>query len=193
MKKLLLVIAAIATIATSTAQDKPLTWGLKAGFSWSTFRGADQSLVDSKPDFQGGAFIHTQCTDWLGVQFELLYMGQGAKDKVSGEKLNLSYLTVPVLAKFYVAKGLALNAGVQVGYLLGSKLTGSDLSSSEVRSDLALHRFDIAIPLGVSYQFDMGLMLDFRYAIGVTPVYEGWARDNMTTNQNFTLSVGYRF
>ena len=35
---------------------------------------------------------------------------------------RLNYLNIPILANFYVTKGLALKAGIQPGFLIGSKL-----------------------------------------------------------------------
>lgn len=53
---------------------------------------------------------------------------------------------------------------------------------------MKLKKVDFAIPVGISYEY-MNVILDARYNIGLTKVY-----DNIDgKNSVFTFSAGYRF
>lgn len=116
--------------------------------------------------------------------------------------VNVSYINVPLLVNAYVAKGLAVKAGVQVGFALSANeeyertpFTMDDIgyreyeSTTAYDSDIEMQSVDVAIPVGVSYEY-MNVVLDARYNIGLTKVFKagGDAR-----NRCFTFTVGYRF
>jgi hypothetical protein len=62
----------------------------------------------------------------FSIQPELLYAQQGTKISLSYEvtnshyksNLDLNYLNIPVMLKYYVLKGLTVQAGPQIGILL---------------------------------------------------------------------------
>ena len=73
-----------------------------------------------------------------------------------------------------------MKAGVQPGFLLGANDGMKD----------AFKTFDLAVPVGVSYDFNCGLILDARYNIGVTNL----AKDaGCTRNSVFAVTAGWRF
>jgi hypothetical protein len=79
-----------------------------------------------------GVYAEIPVSEAFSIQPELLYSRQGGtqdgslvfqEGNVNYEStFNLSYLTVPIMAKFYVAKGLSLEAGPQIGFLLKSEV-----------------------------------------------------------------------
>ena len=103
---------------------------------------------------------------------------------------------MPVLANFYVTKGLALKAGIQPSFLVSAKNKISatlDGGSYKETADLKdeLNSVDFSIPVGISYTFRMGLVLDLRYHIGCTDLLKDG--DYKLTNRVATLTVGWRF
>ena len=52
-------------------------------------------------------------------------------------------------------------------------------------------KFDVSIPVGVSYQFKVPIVIDARYNIGLTNVNK--ESDVNCKNQVFQLTVGYKF
>lgn len=60
---------------------------------------------------------------------------------------------------------MALKAGVQPGFLLAAKAKEGDV---KVDVKEMYKTFDLSIPVGLSYDFKFGLILDARYNIGVT-------------------------
>ena len=103
----------------------------------------------------------------------------------------------------YVARGFALKAGVQVGFLLDGKIkyeetpfTVNEDGSKEYgdteayNNDFAGNTVDLSIPVGASYEY-MNVILDARYNFGLTNIYKIDAMKSK--NRFFTITVGYRF
>lgn len=84
---------------------------------------------------------------------------------------NVDYFNIPVLAHLYVARGLALKAGLQPGF----KVNGDERAKST----------DVSIPLGISYEFRQ-INLEARYNWGLTNV----AGDS--NNSVFQVTIGYK-
>lgn len=77
-----------------------------------------------------------------------------------------------------------MKAGVQPGFLLGANDGMKD----------AFKTFDLAVPVGVSYDFNCGLILDARYNIGVTKVAKAeYSDDSKIRNSVFAVTAGWRF
>ena len=153
-----------------------------------------------------GAFAEYRAVKWLAVSADVLFAQKGAENEFSIEtseldqttknNFKLNYIDVPVLANFYVTKGLALKAGIQPSFLVSAKNKISatlDGGSYKETADLKdeLNSVDFSIPVGISYTFRMGLVLDLRYHIGCTDLLKDG--DYKLTNRVATLTVGWRF
>ena len=130
----------------------------------------------------------------------------GMTVEIKDTKAETSYLSIPLTANFYVWKGLALRTGVQMGFLTSAKLkmtatasgTQNGLNvnqSTDVDKSFKdeCNKFDLSIPVGVSYEFNNHLVLDARYNIGVTKVNkdkEPGEKDSR--NGVFSLTIGYK-
>lgn len=140
-----------------------------------------------KAGFTGGVFVDYRTCNWFAVSADVLYSRQGSKIKDSDVKLRTDYLNIPVLANFYLTRGMALKAGVQPGFLLAAKAKEGDV---KVDVKEMYKTFDLSIPVGLSYDFKFGLILDARYNIGVTNL----AKDaGCTRNSVFAVTAGWRF
>jgi hypothetical protein len=136
--------------------------------------------------------------------------GSGWKDKsfsVNGvvadlkdAKVELGYVNVPIVANVYLFKGFALKAGVQFGFLTNADMKftlkseqGNLNQSSDFDQSImdGCEKFDIAIPVGVSYQFKVPIVIDARYNIGLKNVSKEVGED--FKNQVFQITVGYKF
>lgn len=105
-------------------------------------------------------------------------------DGPSGNKYNLNYLNIPIMAQYYVAPGLALKAGVQPGVLVSAKC-GSDIKKYT-------NKFDVSIPVGASYEI-ANFVIDARYNIGLTKIQKKTYSDLKSNNSVFQFTVGYKF
>ena len=131
MKKLLMVAVAAMISLSASAQHATGSFALKptVGLTLANFTGCE---VDTKmkAGFAVGLEGEYQATPFLGISGGFLYAMQGAKVKfnIAGLKLGtvsakVDYLDIPLLANVYVAEGLALKAGVQLGVNVGSDLS----------------------------------------------------------------------
>ena len=180
MKKLMMIAAMMIAAVTVNAQVagkaylKPMV-----GATLATVTKNDN---DMKFGLVAGAEVGYMCTDNFGLTAGLLYTQQGAK--VEGTKNNLEYINVPVLANVYVAPGLALKAGVQVGFLTKAKAGGIDFKE-------VCNKTDFSIPLGASYEFG-DFVVDARYNLGLTKLGKKEYTDSKGKNSVIMLTLGYK-
>lgn len=201
MKKIVLsLIAASAAIlagtSTASAQNfdwvEGFSWGPKAGLNVTTMSNSD---LGAKVSFTAGMFAQVRTADWFALSLEALYSRQGGIDKHTEagidikNKIKTEYLNVPLLANFYVTRGLALKTGVQVGFCLGARQvieTGGVTTKHGIAGDF--HTADVSIPVGISY--DLGrLVLDARYNFGVSHAM----KTTSSRNNVFQFTAGIRF
>ncbi len=140
-----------------------------------------------------GLLYSMQGTKWEDLESQTAYYRAMSKDRM----VNLSYLNIPIVANFYVAKGFALKAGVQAGFLLDSKgkeTIYDNLENREVETsgDIeGIKKFDLSIPLGASYEFN-NVVIDARYNLGLTKVCPG-EENKSAKNSVVQVTVGYKF
>ena len=105
---------------------------------------------------------------------------------------SLYYLNVPVLVNFYIEPnilpGLALKAGIQVGYLLKGEST---FGSTETNTD-NYKRVNVSIPAGISYSY-RGFVADLRYNIGISNLCNMGVLDESWKLNSLWLTLGYQF
>jgi hypothetical protein len=203
MKKVLLAATAIFTFGLATAQD--ISYGAKAGLNMSTLTG-DVEDAKSIFGFHVGGFVEIKISEKFAIQPELLYSTQGAKSefqedfegtlvKVS-ETLNLGYLNIPIMAKYYVSEKFNIQAGPQIGLNLSAKakaeasFDGVSFSETVDIKD-EVEALDLGFNFGLGYNISEKLFLEGRYNIGLSNI----SKDSEFKAQNgvFQLSVGYRF
>ena len=229
MKRLFMLAAIVLAAIAANAQYAPGTLSIqpKLGTSIATLSNApdvqfDHHVGSIKSNPNSGAFVGVeleyQATRWLGLTAALNYTGQGCawenykftEDGVKFEgynnKLDLGYINLPVVANFYVWKGLALKTGVQFGFLTNAHVVSS-LKSDVKMGDTKIYtnvdtrtnirkdcrKFDIAIPIGLSYEFKRHIVLDARYNIGLLTVNDEDDPDEPARNGVFQLTLGYKF
>ena len=125
--------------------------------------------------------------EWLGIAAGLTYAQQGWKFEGGGAKATtkLDYLNVPITANFYVAQGLALKTGVQMGFLMNAKEESADIKDGS-------EKFNLAIPIGLSFEYE-NIVLDARYNLAVTKVNKNSNDDNKWRSSLIQITLGYKF
>ena len=122
---------------------------------------------------------------------------------------KLSYISMPLLAQYFVLEGLSLEAGPQFSLLVSAKEEWDETYSDDFGSETdsgsddikdALNTVDIAGHIGATYELDFGLFFTARYLFGLTKINDditvnGISIDTGRTNRNniFQLSAGYKF
>ena len=198
MKKLMMIAAMMVATLSANAQSvevgqvylKPMV-----GATMAKVTGGDMKM---KVGLVGGAEVGVKVAEPFDVTAGVLCMMQGGKGKdteyTKDAKTTLTYLNVPIMANFYVLPGLALKAGVQPGFLLSCKSKWSDNESGkwvdyEETSKDGLNKFDLSIPMGISYEFS-NFIIDARYNLGLTKV--GKNTDISSKNSVIMLTLGYK-
>lgn len=191
MKKLFLAVVAMMVSAATFAQNEvgQLTIQPKVGVNIANI--TDAVGADPRIGLAAGAEFEYGITDNIGLSAGVLYSMQGAKasEESVDYTLKLDYLNVPILANFYVAKGLALKLGVQPGFKLSSKVKGEASGvTAELEVEDGVKSVDLSIPVGLSYQYQ-NIVFDARYNWGVTKIVD----DADSKHSVFQITVGYKF
>ncbi len=205
MKKFLLFLSTVALCANmstqkAAAQDYDLlSFGVKVGGNVSTVSGISDIVGAFQSDLSGGIFVEVRPLSFLGVSAELLYSGNGfqvdSNISLQEVKFDVDYGTidVPILAKLYITPEVAINAGIMPSFIVNSSTTLQD-------TEINFNTVGLSIPIGLSYEFDFGLILDARYKFGLTDINSvselGTNIHNITNHmksEGFTFSVGFRF
>ena len=240
MKKIITLLAAtLLSSMVATAQNKVGEFSLKpmAGINVSDLSSDEEVNYKAKVGFTGGVEAEYGVTPWLGVSLGAIYSQQGAKFEASlGQlgvneegrkvaviiglkgKLKADYINMPLLANFYVWKGLSVKTGLQVGFLVNDKMSGNgavagfteipadqliqeDLSiSSATSTSLSTFSFEesdicksvvFGIPVGLSYEYK-NITLDARYYFGLTRMDDA-EEDPAARNRCLSITLGYKF
>ena len=233
----ILLAAIVLSSMAATAQNKVGDFSIKplAGINVSDISVDDEADYNVKVGFTGGVEAEVGVTPWLGVSLGAMYSQQGAKYEESiiwadedqkGQpieimetldgKIKADYINLPLLANFYVYKGLALKAGVQFGFLVNDKVTYTSEMHTRLQqgngiiwldqSEASLGKydgktvgsktdvcksFDFGIPVGLSYEYK-NITLDARYYFGLTRM-DDVEDDAPARNRCLSITLGYKF
>ena len=219
MKKLFIAIGLMVAVSAN-AQIEEGEWYVtpKVGVGVADLTGKlfDPTKSESNYDatlrpittFVGGLEGEYAINDNLGFAMGILFATQGAKTKDKLFKVTQNYINVPLMLEYYPFTniGLAFKAGAQVGFSFRRrvKVDGIEYSADYVwqrnqwgrpmyvESELSkqFNKVDLAIPLGVSYEFKH-VILDVRYNLGLINVMKDDPENSKNRMWQFTL--GYKF
>ncbi|MBP5771419.1 MAG: PorT family protein [Bacteroidaceae bacterium] len=201
MKKLLLMAAAAMMAAMSIhAQHEEGDYTLqpRVGISLSNFRGdADAKM---KVNLTFGLDAEYFLTDQFSLGVGLLFINQGAKYHYETENytMDIYYAALPITANYYLLPGLSVKAGIQPAWRANTKIKarGETLDFDKALmflfqdDDVKANRLDVAIPIGLSYEFK-GVTLDARYNLGLVKVFHGL--DDSIHHNTLIVTLGYKF
>lgn len=128
MKKTMLILYTLFIGVTVMAQSEKIKLGVKAGLNISSLNFYESELSSSsKTGFTAGLMVEVPVAKNFSLQPELLYSQQGTKTSFFDQDvtnsnykgtITLNYINIPLMLKYYVIKGLSLQAGPQIGILL---------------------------------------------------------------------------
>ena len=206
MKKLL-SIAFIAFLGfTANAQ---VNFGVKGGVNIASITGDETDGIKSNVGFHLGAVAEIEISELLSFQPELLFSTQGGKyeesEEILGvtvnyeEKVNLSYINVPLILKVYVSDGFAFEVGPQFGLLVGAKSKydisggGESESGDEDIKDF-VSGLDLGAGFGASFKTESGLFFGARYVLGLSNINDFDGADEVNQkNSVIQASIGFLF
>ena len=181
MKKFMMMVAMAFATLTASAQAEAGTLTLKP-FVGMNLANMTKSEGDMKIGVAAGAELGYQVSDAFALTAGVGYSMQGVK--LDGGKIKMDYLNIPVLANYYVVKGLAIKAGIQPGFLLSAKAGDTDIKD-------VCKKFDLSIPVGLSYEIS-DFVIDARYNLGLTKSFKGDDVEG-TKNSVIQITLGYKF
>ena len=144
-----------------------------------------------KIGFVAGAEVEYRYMQPLSTAVGVWYSREGFRYKDVGDDAhtNVDLLNFSAVENFYVADGLAIKAGLQLGCLLGVKYYYDSYTEDAGNS---YKKLNLSIPVGLSYEY-RNVVLDARYNIGLTNLCDiNLVTEKWRTN-SFWLTLGYRF
>lgn len=176
-------------------------YGLKFGINLADLR-TDEKTLSPRSTFHVGIEAEYPLTDKWGVQSELLYSRQGDARRgrtTQGVKFDnttaLDYFNIPVIINYYVAEGLYVAMGPQLGFLVRAQLeqtVGFDNRRDNVEENYK--NADFSAVFGAGYKTDWGFVVGLRYNLGFTNVLKNpYVYTNQERHSVFQLSMSYRF
>ena len=188
-----LLLFLFACFVTS-AQD--VGFGLKGGLNLSTLDLEEpQASYESRTGYHVGIFLRGKFNK-IAIQPEvLLYTQKGdIESSVFGTAHeSFSYLTIPVILKFYPIGGLNLQLGPQFGFILDGERKYDTFFGSGSRDITDYYdKADISLSLGAGYDFGFGLGLDVRYNLGIKDINNA-ADGDPVKSRVIMVSLGWNF
>ena len=138
MKKLMMIAAMMVATVTANAQFEPGTFSIQPKLggvaAWLSnmpnLPVSTNTTLDKTPvaGFVIGAEAEYQLTNMISLAAGVNYSLQGSawedyemkagsnKLELKDAKVELGYVTIPVVANFYLFKGFAVKAGIQPGF-----------------------------------------------------------------------------
>lgn len=186
MKKLLFTVVTVLCFMSTQAQE--VRFGAKAGLNLANVTGEQNTKI--KAGLLAGVLAEIKFSDQLALQPEIVYSSQGAKSDNSDSTLRLNYLNIPLMAKFYPMERLSLQAGPQIGFLMGAKAK-TPFSTTDVKDNYK--SVDFSLNLGLGYDFTENIFADARYNIGLSNFNDVKTNTEKYRNSVIQFSVGYKF
>jgi opacity protein-like surface antigen len=196
MKKIILFTVAFLAFSFADAQDKKgMSYGVKGGLNISSITNSDVEEMESSSlvGFHIGLFGEFMLGNKFAIQPELLYSTQGVKLESYGETgdLKVDYISIPVMAKYYVAKDFSLELGPQIGFVASAKIKSGGESLS-IKDDVKA--IDLSLGFGAAYNITDKFMLGARYNLGLTRLQKDLEPgESDSKNSVFQISLGYKF
>jgi len=176
----ILITGGIASAQHGNTPPGHVNLGIKGGLNYFNVHNDDGTKYDSRFGYHFGLLGHIHFDNHFAIQPEIVYSAQGAKF-TDGNKYNLDYINVPVLFQYMFDNGFRLQAGPQVGLLIGSTENKDNFRP-----------IDFGLSFGVSYVFPpTGFGVDARYNLGLSNINEN--SDVNSTNRGFQLGLFYIF
>ena len=195
-----IIVALMPLISNAQSEVGSLNIQPKIGLNIATMPAGD---AKARKAFAAGVeaeyFVHQN----LSLSVGAIYSQQGFRDSKeigitdmaapdADCNFILDYINIPIMANIYASNGLAVKAGIQPGFRIRSKFKLT-ADGTTINADNFTRNFDLAIPLGVSYEFN-NLQFDIRYNIGITNATRDiYTESGNAKNRVVQISLGYKF
>ena len=206
-------ISVLILLTTLSLKAQDVYYGPKVGVNLTHFfyAGDDASALKDMSKMKlathFGMFAEIVFDDYFSLQPELLYSIKGARYRLSSDddfksSYVLKYLSIPVVAKYYVTKEISIEAGPQVAYLLSAKNievsnqyeTNLGHEAASIDMSDAMQSIDFGATAGVGYLTKTGFYISARYDFGILNAHKNIADENtILHNGAIQFSFGFSF
>jgi hypothetical protein len=188
--------------AVTAAQD--VRGGVLGGIAFSNLSNLTEAIDFGSSDVDikrrtgvvVGAFVSIDVNDRFAVQPEVLYVMKGATatDGVNEARIELSYIDIPILARFTPSPGnpFYVVAGPSVNFNVSAKLVDVVPADVEVDIDEDVKDVEFGVVLGAGLGFGR-FFTEGRYVAGVSNIADDPEIDASVRNRSFVILAGVRF
>lgn len=187
------LLLAFTLISLSTIASAQLRVGPIAGVNLSNIAGDHTDDNAMKLGFHFGAMVELPITDNFIINPGVLYSMKGTQsDSLSDYKFNLSYIEIPINAKYRMESGLNFFAGPYLGFLMTSEAT--DGNNTVDFKDFT-ESMDFGLNIGLGFDMDMGLGISAQYGLGLANINKDRDLPGIDTpsNTNSTIGISIRY
>lgn len=194
MKKLFLGLSIAASSLVFSQQ-----FGIKGGMNVSSISDDGYDDTKSKVGYYGGVFVNIPASESFSIQPEVIYNNLGSEVKLGNsysQKLNLNYITVPVMFQYKATPQFYLEAGPEFGFLVSSdsKTTWNNSTSTAELDKDNFNNFNMGVGLGAGFDITKNVGINARYVAGFSDVTKPSSDPSTNAkNKNNTFQVGLNF
>lgn len=182
--------------------------GIKAGYNYGSLQGESTQNVSIKRGhgFYAGLTLDVPFSKIFSVLSEAQFSRISSKisgNAVGEAELTLNYLSIPAMAKLHIYRGLYINVGPQLSFLLDNhdfEFKQSILSIPV--EDKAIATVDFSLVAGAMYKSQSGIFFEMRVSKGLTNVFDTsnetlkrvpFSKDYDYKNLVISAGIGYIF
>ncbi|MGB5929690.1 MAG: porin family protein [Cyclobacteriaceae bacterium] len=196
MKKISILTLLVCAIFSANAFAQGPEIGIKGGLNFASLTGVDGT--EGTIGWHAGLAFGLPFTDSYTLQPEILISRQGADAEGTDDSgLKLTYVNVPVMAKFGLAEIAFIEFGPYVGFLINEKF---EIDGTEVDIDGAYKTVDFVVAAGVGVDLIGGFGAGVRYNLGLSniadeddTINDPSDDDNDPSNGVFQVYAAYYF
>jgi hypothetical protein len=167
MKKVLIVVILFLNTINLHAQ---LSYGIKGGLSIADIVLTNiinrdlESEYRMKAGIHAGIFAAIVLREKFSIDAELLYSSKGVKTFDS--KINLEYITIPLLLRYNITPKFLAEGGAELGYLFSARSQYGNVSY------VYNNNIDLGLDAGFVFNVTKKINAGLRYNVGLSSVIE---------------------
>lgn len=184
MKKYLVALGTLFLISSTVSAQ--IRIGPKVGLNLANYTGNVNTNVRGLAALHAGGVVEIELIDKLNIQPELLFSVQGVT--IGESKLVNSYISLPIMGKFYPVDFLYIEAGPQIGFLIAAN---EKTRANRVSIAQDFKTVDIGLSFGAGTRVEeIGMDFGIRYYAGLSNIF---INNSRIKNGVFQIFAAYKF